>query len=218
MENDKARIGKGLIFAVPNKGRLKEPVWKMLEAAEIRRKSDERVYLSETSDSDIKVLSVRAADIPVYVYYGIADLGITGRDIIAETGLELYELADLGFGSCDLVVAVKKSCSYEAPSDIPQRSKVATEFTNLTKRFFDELNVQVEIIALRGALEIAPTLGLAEAIVDLSSTGITLEKNGLKPIGKILSSSARLICNKVSYKTKNEQVERMVKKLRGSQS
>ena len=219
MEYEKGKNGnKSLTIAVPNKGRLKEPVWKMFEAAGIKRVGDERVYLSETSDSGIQVLSVRATDIPVYVYYGIADLGITGRDIIAETGLELYELVDLGFGACDLVVAVKKECKYNAPSDMPHGSKIATEFTNITKRFFNELGLQVEIITLRGALEIAPKLGLAEAIVDLSSTGATLEKNGLKPIANVLSSSARLICNKIAYKTKYDNVDRLIKRLRSGQA
>jgi len=207
-------VTEKIIIAVPNKGRLKEPIMKMLEAAGIKRLSDERVYLSDTSEDCVQVLSIRAADIPVYVYHGIADIGITGRDIIVETSLDLYELADLGFGSCSMVVAVEKGKPYSAAADLAPGSKVATEFPNITKRFFNDIGVQVEIIALRGAMEIAPRLGLAEAIVDLTSTGTTLEKNGLKQVGKILSSSARLICNKVSYKTKYEAVERLVRRLK----
>lgn len=203
-----------IIIAIPNKGRLKEPVVKLLEGAGIKRVSDERVYLSDTSDACIKVLSVRASDIPVYVYNGIADIGITGRDIIAETNLDLYELADLGFGSCTMVVAVKKEKPYSTASDIRPGSKVATEFPNMTKRFFNDLGIQVEVIALRGAMEIAPRLGLAEAIVDLKSTGTTLEKNGLKQIGEVMKSSARLICNKVSYKTKYGAVEDLIRRLK----
>lgn len=203
-----------VIIAVPNKGRLKEPIMKLLEAAGVKKLSDDRVYLSDTSDAGISVLSVRAADIPVYVYHGIADMGITGRDIIAETGLEIYELSDLGFGACNLVVAVEGQKQYSAASDITPGSKVATEFPKITKQYFDDLGVQVEIIALKGAMEIAPRLGLAEAIVDLTSTGTTLEKNGLKQIGTILHSSARLICNKVSYKTKYDAVERVVRMLK----
>jgi len=207
-------VTEKIIIAVPNKGRLKEPIMKMLEAAGIKRLSDERVYLSDTSEDCVQVLSIRAADIPVYVYHGIADIGITGRDIIVETSLDLYELADLGFGSCSMVVAVEKGKPYSAAADLAPGSKVATEFPNITKRFFNDIGVQVEIIALRGAMEIAPRLGLAEAIVDLTSTGTTLEKNGLKQVDKILSSSARLICNKVSYKTKYEAVERLVRRLK----
>jgi ATP phosphoribosyltransferase len=145
-------------------------------------------------------------------------MGITGRDIIAETGLEIYELSDLGFGACNLVVAVEGQKRYSAASDIMPGSKVATEFPKITKQYFDDLGVQVEIIALKGAMEIAPRLGLAEAIVDLTSTGTTLEKNGLKQIGTILHSSARLICNKVSYKTKYDAVERVARMLKEAKS
>ena len=112
-----------------------------------------------------------------------------------------------------MVVAVEKGKPYSAAAEIRPGSKTATEFPNITKKFFKDIGVQVEIIALRGAMEIAPRLGLAEAIVDLSSTGATLEKNGLKQVGEILRSSARLICNKVSYKTMRG-VESLVRRLK----
>ncbi|MDD1766383.1 MAG: ATP phosphoribosyltransferase [Candidatus Methanomethyliaceae archaeon] len=206
---------RGLIIAISNKGRLREPALGLLDRTGIKRIDDDRVYLANTTMEGIQVLSVRSTDIPVYVYNGIADLGITGRDVIAETGLEVYELADLGFGACALVVAVKKDSPYTKPTDLPQGSKIATEFPNLTRRYFNDKGVQIEIIMLRGAVEIAPILGLVEGIVDLSSTGRTLEKNGLKPIGEVLSSTARLICNKVSYKTKYDMIERIVDGIRG---
>ncbi len=205
---------KGIIIAVPNKGRLKEPACRLLGGAGIKRIDDERAYLSNTTAEAVQILSVRAADIPVYVYHGIADMGITGRDIISETALEVYELADLGFGACDLVVAVSADSSYRKPSDLPSGSKLATEFPNVAKRYFNDLGVQVEVITLRGAVEIAPVLGLAEAIVDLSSTGKTLEKNGLKTIGTIMTSSARLICNRISYKTNYARIKALVEALR----
>jgi ATP phosphoribosyltransferase len=204
----------GLIIAIPNKGRLRDPALELLDHSGIKMIDDDRVYLANTTKDGIQILLVRATDIPVYVYNGIADLGITGRDVIAETGLEVYELADLGFGSCELVVAVKKGSPYTKPTDLLQGSKIATEFPNLTMRYFNDYGMQVEIITLRGAVEIAPLLGLVEGIVDLSSTGRTLEKNGLKPIGKVLSSTARLICNKVSYKTKYDAIERIVDVMR----
>ncbi len=205
-----------IILALPNKGRMREPALNLLKSAGVSVTGDDRSYLSKTSNPGIDLLSVRAADIPVYVYYGIADLGITGRDIVAETGLEVYELADLGFGCCDLVVAVDKDSGIRSPSEIPHGSKVATEFPNVTKAYFDELGVLVETITLRGAVEIAPRLGLATAIVDISSTGATLEKNRLSAIGKVMSSSARLICNKISYKTKYDKVEEITNRLRVS--
>lgn len=197
---------RGLIVAVPNKGRLAEPAARLLERAGVRRIDDERAYLSNTTLPGVQILTVRATDIPVYVYYGIADLGITGKDIVAEKGMDVYELADLGFGGCELISAVRKESPFTNPSDLPSGSKVATEFPNLTRQYFNENSVDVEIITLRGAVEIAPILGLADAISDLMVTGNTLERNGLKPIGRILASTARLICNKVSYKTRYDQV------------
>ena len=197
---------RGLIVALPNKGRLAEPAARLAERAGFRRIDDERAYLSNTTMSGVQVLTVRATDIPIYVYYGIADLGITGKDIVAERGLDVYDLADLGFGGCELIAAVRKDSPFVSPSELPSGSKVATEFPNLTKKFFNEYNVEVEIIALRGAVEIAPVLGLADAISDLMVTGNTLERNGLRPIGTILESTTRLICNKVSYKTRYDQI------------
>jgi ATP phosphoribosyltransferase len=204
---------RGVRIAIPNKGRLMEPSVKLLGEGGIRRIDGERVYLSNTTAEGIQILSVRANDIPTYVYHGIADLGITGMDIIAEGGFDVYELADLEFGGCDLVVAVKKDSPYVEPEDVPNNSRVATEFPNLTRSYFNGIPVQVEVIPLRGAVEIAPILGLADAITDLTVTGGTLERNGLRPIGKVLSSTARLICNKVSYKTRYGEIGRLLKRL-----
>jgi len=198
---------RGVILAVPNKGRLRGPTMDLLERAKIRPLDEERAYLTNTTLEGVQLLSVRATDIPVYVYYGIADIGITGRDVVAESGLEVYELAEMGFGGCDLVVAVKSDSKYKDPSELPQGIRVATEFPNLTKQFFNEIGIQVEVITLRGAVEIAPLLGLADCVVDLSSTGRTLERNGLRAIGTILKSTAKLICNKIAYKTRYESIK-----------
>ncbi|MCS7097721.1 MAG: ATP phosphoribosyltransferase [Candidatus Methanomethyliaceae archaeon] len=200
---------KGLILAIPNKGRLRKPIMEILESIGIMAMDDERVYLSNTTMENLQLLSVRAVDIPTYIYYGIADMGITGKDIIEECGFELYELADMKFGSCNLVLAVREDSPYSIPMDLPQGVKVATEFPNITRRFFNSLGIQAEIIILRGAVEIAPILGLSDCIVDLSSTGETLRKNGLRSIATIMKSSARLICNKISYKTKYNEVKRI---------
>ncbi len=200
---------KGLILGMPNKGRLRGPVLEVLEKANIRALDEDRAYLTNTTLEGLQLLSIRAADIPIYVYYGIADMGITGRDVVAESGLEVYELADMKFGECNLVVAVKSESGYKDPSELPQGVRVATEFPNLTKQFFNEMGIQVEVIKLRGAVEIAPLLGLSDCVVDLSSTGRTLERNGLRPIKVILKSTAKLICNKVAYKTKYERIKRV---------
>lgn len=204
---------RGVIVAIPNKGRLMEPSVELLKSAGIRRTDGERVYLSNTTVQSLQVLSIRANDIPTYVYHGIADLGVTGRDIVAEKGFDIYELADLGFGGCDLVVAVKEDSPWKEPEEIPNNTKVATEFPNLTREFFNDRAIQVEIIPLRGAVEIAPTLGLADAIVDLTVTGGTLKRNGLRPIGRVLSSTARLICNRISYKTRHGEIKGVAEKL-----
>lgn len=200
---------KGLILAIPNKGRLRKPIMEILESINIKPLDDDRVYLSNTTMEGVQLLSIRAIDIPTYVYYGIADMGITGKDIIEESGFEFYELADMRIGLCNLVLAVKEDSPYNNPSQLPQGIKVATEFPNITKKFFSNIGIQVEIIVLRGAVEIAPLLGLSDCIVDLSSTGETLRKNGLKSIAVIMKSSARLICNKVSYKTKYGEVKKI---------
>lgn len=204
---------RGIIVAIPNKGRLMEPSVELLGSAGIKRLDGDRVYLSNTTVKGMQVLSVRANDIPTYVYHGIADLGVTGRDIIAEGDLDVYELADLGFGGCDLVVAVKKDSPWKRPEDMPNNCRVATEFPNLTRGYFNEMATQVEVIPLRGAVEIAPVLGLADAITDLTVTGSTLERNGLRPIGKVLASTARLICNKISYKTRYGEIGNILSRM-----
>ncbi|MEM4706863.1 MAG: ATP phosphoribosyltransferase, partial [Candidatus Methanomethylicaceae archaeon] len=196
-------------LAIPNKGRLRKPIMEILESINIKPLDDDRVYLSNTTMEGVQLLSIRAVDIPTYVYYGIADMGITGKDIIEESGFEFYELIDMKFGLCNLVLAVKEDSPYNNPLQLPQGIKVATEFPNITKKFFNNLGIKVEIIVLRGAVEIAPLLGLSDCIVDLSTTGETLKKNGLKSIAIIMKSSARLICNKVSYKTKYNEVKKI---------
>ncbi len=202
---------KGIILAIPSKGRLRKPVIEILEKSNIKFIDDDsRVYLTNTTIKGLQILSIRTLDIPTYVYYGIADMGITGKDIIEECGFDVYEIADMKFGNCDLVIAVKEDSPYYDVNQLPHGIRVATEFPNLTKRFFNNLGIHVEIITLRGAVEIAPILGLSDCIVDLSSTGETLRKNGLRPIATILRSSARIICNKVSYKTKYEDIKKII--------
>ncbi|RZN56528.1 MAG: ATP phosphoribosyltransferase [Candidatus Methanomethylicota archaeon] len=202
---------KGIILAIPSKGRLRKPVMEILERSNIKIIDDDsRVYLTNTTIKGLQILSVRTLDIPTYVYYGIADMGITGKDVIEECGLDVYEIADMKFGNCNLIVAVKEDSPYYDANQLPHGIRVATEFPNLTRRFFNNLGIHVEIITLRGAVEIAPILGLSDCIVDLSSTGETLRKNGLRAIATILRSSARLICNKVSYKTKYEDIKKII--------
>jgi len=205
-----------LKIALPNKGRLREPAIKLLEKAGVKCLESERGYLCETTDPNVKVIFVRARDVPSYVYYGAADLGVTGHDIVAESGFEVYEILDLKFGECKLVVAVPLEVSYQEVMDLPSGVRVATEFPNIARKFFEELGKQVQIVHLHGAVEAAPALGMADAIVDLMETGKTLEKNRLKVVGVILRSTARLVCNKVSYRLKLEEVLSLIAKMKSA--
>ncbi len=153
---------------------------------------------------------------PVYVEHGAADIGITGKDVILEHGKRFYELADLGVGWCKLVVAVPEAKGVKHLEEIPEYSRVATSYPNITREFFQQKGIQVEIIHLYGSVELAPLVDLADLIVDITSTGTTLRKNRLLPIATITDSTSRLIVNSVSYKTRYEQINKLLAKLRKS--
>jgi ATP phosphoribosyltransferase len=191
-------------IALPSKGRLKAPALKLLEKAGVKVKEEERTYILKTSKPEFEVVLARAFDIPLYVQYGAAALGVTGHDIILEREADVYELLDLKFGKCKLVLAVPIEVNLNKVVELPSNARVATEFPNLTRKFFNELEKPVEILTVRGSAELTPKLGLANAIVDLSTTGETLRKNGLKEIDVILESTARLICNKIAYRSFKE--------------
>jgi ATP phosphoribosyltransferase len=201
-------------MALPNKGRLQEPAIGLLKKVGIRIVRTERQYLAETSESNLKIIFVRASDIPAYVYFGAADLGITGHDLVAERMVEVYELLDLKFGRCELTMAVPTGSRIYRVQDLPNDFRIATEFPNLTSAYFEKLGKKIEIIAVRGSTEITPSVGLADAIVDLTSTGKTLEANDLRPIGTLLVSSARLICNKIALRTKEKSISPLVSRIR----
>jgi len=199
-------------IALPSKGRLKTPALKLLEEAGLKVKEEERTYILKTSNSKFEVVLARAFDIPLYVQYGAAALGITGHDIILEREADVYELLDLKFGKCKLVLAAPIESNLNKAVELPSNARVATEFPNLTRKFFNELGKPIEILTVRGSAELTPKLGLANAIVDLSTTGETLRKNGLKEVEVILESTARLICNKIAYRSFKE-VKELVEKI-----
>ncbi len=201
-------------IAIPSKGRLRQPSIQVLQRAGLNIFEEERVYISNTSDPRFEAIFVRASDVPLYVQYGAIDLGITGHDLILEREANVHELLDLGFGKCQLIVAVpdnSRTCSIE---DISKVTKVATEFPNLSRKYFESRGKQVEILRVRGTAELAPKLGLAEIIVDISSTGKTLRKNNLKAIATILNSTCRLTCNKISFRTFEKEIEKFLDRLR----
>ena len=180
-------------IAVPNKGRLHEPTVDLLERAGLHvvDGADRQLY-AETVDPDVTVLYARAADIPEYVADGAADVGITGFDQVQESGLdELVEMLDLGYGTCRLVLAAPEDGDIESVDDLAGGT-VATEFPTITKRYFDEQGIDVDVAEVSGATELTPHVDIADGIVDITSTGTTLRMNRLAIVDEVLSSSVRL--------------------------
>jgi ATP phosphoribosyltransferase len=206
---------KKIRIAIPNKGRLKEPSLEALARAGIEVLEEDRAYVSRTSDPRFEAIFARANDIPVYVHYGAVDLGITGHDLILERGADVLELLDLEFGNCTLVVAVPEDSQIESVSDVPALARVATGFPNITRSFFENCGKQVEVLEVSGTAELAPKLGLAQIIVDITSTGETLRQNKLRIIGSILESTSRLACNKIAYRTFEKQITELLARMRG---
>jgi ATP phosphoribosyltransferase len=195
-------------IALPSKGRISDPAVKLLDKAGIGVKdTTNRRLFSETYDDEISVMFTRAADIPEFVADGAADLGMTGLDLIEENQASVKILEDLNFGSAKLVLAVPEDSLIENITDITDGSVVATEFPNLTQKYLKNNRINAKIVELSGSTEIAPFIGVADIITDLTSTGTTLKMNHLKIIDTILESSIKLIANKKSYKKNTEKIE-----------
>jgi len=183
-----------LRLAVPNKGRLVEPTLALLHDAGLIFDEHDRSLVARVQNFALDILFVRTDDIAEFVGDGVADLGITGGDLLAEAGAELPVVRELGYGRCRLAVAVPSDAPYQTPEDLAGL-RVATSHANSARRFFAERGIPVDVVSLSGAVEVAPRLGLAEAIVDLVSTGSTLVMNGLRPICDVLVSEALLVSN-----------------------
>lgn len=179
-------------LAVPNKGRLVEPTLALLHASGLVFEEHDRSLVAHVANQPLDVLFVRTGDVVEFVADGVADAGITGADMLAEAGRDLSVIARLGYGRCRLAAAVPSDAPARAVEDLAG-SRVATAHPNTTRRFFAERAVPVEVVALSGAVEVAPRLGLADAIVDLVSTGSTLQMNGLRPVADVLASEAVLV-------------------------
>ncbi|HJH29717.1 MAG TPA: ATP phosphoribosyltransferase [Methanosarcinaceae archaeon] len=191
-------------IAIPNKGRLHDPTVNLLKEAGLPvLEGATRKLFAKTTDPDITFLFARAADIPEYVQDGAADVGITGLDLISETSADVDVILDLKFGRAKLVLAVPDDSPITSPQDL-NGMRVATEFPNITKRYFEELGVNIEIVKVSGACEMTPHVGIADAIVDISSSGTTLLTNHLKVIEDVFSSSVRLITNRESAAEKEK--------------
>ena len=182
-----------LRIALPNKGRLSESALSLLRKAGLRARMHSDRSLTASLGNDHQAIFVRASDIPELVADGAAEVGVTGADLVAESGCEVRELLDLEFGRCRLVVAVQDESDIRSTTDIPAGTRVATAFPRLTRSYFERLGIAVEIATVSGAAEIAPHLGVAEIIADLTATGSTLRVNGMREVETILESTARLI-------------------------
>ena len=182
-----------LRIALPNKGRLSSDARELFRDAGLDvRTRDDRALTASLGDM-FEAIFVRAQDVPEFVADGAADAGITGWDIIVESGRPVDARADLCFGRCRLVVAATDGSGVGTVESIPRGARVATSFPRITDRFFAERGMEIEIVPVSGAAEIAPHLGIADVIVDLVSTGSTLRVNGLHEVGTVLESSARLV-------------------------
>lgn len=195
-------------IAIPSKGRISGPSVNLLEKAGIGlTDNSNRKLFSDTFDPEIKVMFTRAADIPEYVADGAADIGITGSDLVGEKNVDVEYLEDLKFGTTRLVIAAPDDSEFKTIDDLVKVKTVATEFPFLTKKYFDEKGIDAKIMALSGATEVAPLIGVSDVISDLTSTGTTLKMNHLTEIDTILESSVVLIANKDSFDNKKDKIE-----------
>jgi ATP phosphoribosyltransferase len=164
--------------------------------------------------SGIRVVLVRPADVPAYVDHGAADLGIVGKDVLWESDGRHYELVDLRFGACQLVLAVPEGSRLAGPETWPPLLRIATKYPRTTAAWFDARGQAVEVVRLHGSVELAPQVGLVDGIVDLTATGRTLRENKLRVAGVLASSTARLVANQASLKTRTEAMQALVGRLR----
>ena len=162
----------------------------------------------------VRVILVRPADVPAYVDHGAADLGVVGKDILWESPGRHYELVDLCFGGCRLVLAVPDASVLDGPETWPPTLRIATKYPRTATAWFESRGQAVEVVQLHGSVELAPQVGLVDAIVDLTATGRTLRENGLRIAGVLGESTARLIANQASLKTRSDAVQSVVARLR----
>ena len=181
-----------LKIALPNKGRLADETRELFEDAGLPIRARGERALTASLGGEFEAIFVRAQDIPEFVADGAADAGITGWDLVCESERDLDVRLDLNFGKCRLVVAAREESGIERIEDVTS-GRVATAFPHITRRFFDGLGLGVEIVPVSGAAEIAPHLGIADIVVDLTSTGSTLKVNGLREVATVLESTARLV-------------------------
>ena len=198
-----------LRLAIPNKGRLLDSTLALLTDAGLVCEAHDRSLVSRVQNHPLDILFVRTNDVVEFVADHVADAGITGGDILAESGVALPKLRDLGFGRCRLTAAVPTDSPYDAIGDLTG-VRLATSHPNVTRRFFADQGIAVDVVTLSGAVEVAPRLGLADGIVDLVSTGSTLQMNGLRAIGDILASEAILVASPAALQQRAAELDAIV--------
>jgi ATP phosphoribosyltransferase len=194
-----------------SKGRIFEETMPLLQAAGItvtENPETSRKLILPTNDADLRVIIVRASDVPTYVEYGAADFGVAGKDVLLEHGGEgLYQPIDLNIAKCRMSVAVPADFDYASAVRQGARLRVATKYTQIARQHFASKGVHVDLIKLYGSMELAPLVGLSDAIVDLVSTGSTLRANRLVEVERIMDISSRLVVNKAALKMKRERLQ-----------
>ena len=206
-----------MVTVALSKGKLLHPTLEMFRKAGFCGpdiSSDDRRLVYEAPQAGVTFLMVRPSDVPTYVEYGAADVGVAGKDLLLEQGLDVYEPLDLRIGGCRISVAASKGA--EGPTRMSSKVRVATKYPHITEQYFNQQGIPVEIIKLYGSMELAPLVGLADRIVDLVSSGQTLRANNLVETDVIAWSTARLIVNRASLKMKHAVMSKMIRQLRKS--
>tara|TARA_Y100001968_G_C19406592_1_gene743998 strand:+ start:545 stop:1195 length:651 start_codon:yes stop_codon:yes gene_type:complete len=202
-----------ITVALPKGALLKESVAQLIDAgldfSSVLDPSN-RQLMVQSKCSRARALLVRNGDVPVYVAYGQAQLGIVGYDVLKEKEMPVANLLDLNFGDCRMSVAVQETSGYKRAADLPPHCRVASKFTNCARKFFDEIDLPVELVHLTGSVELGPLTGISEAIVDLVATGRTLKDNGLIEIEELFCSTARLIGNPLSLRLDNGSLKEII--------
>ncbi len=202
-----------LTLAIP-KGRVTKALAPLFERAGIDTEhllADERKLIRETQDGSLRFLLLKPDDVPTYVEYGVADLGISGRDVLLERAYDLYQPMELGVGNCQMVVAAPAGA--KEPSGVP---RVATKFPRIASEHFAKKGVQVEVIYVGGSVELAPLVGLSDVIVDLVESGATLKENNLVVREHICEISSVLVANRTLYKLRRREIMPLLERLRGA--
>ncbi len=201
-----------------SKGRLLDSFAEILEKAQYPcdvLQEETRKLVVESSQAGLRFILAKPADVPTYVEYGAADLGVVGKDTLAEADKNVAELLDLDYGRCTMIVAVPQSLGITDVSELDFNSRVASKYPGIATEFFNRKGIQVEVIPLHGSIELGPLIGLSEAIVDITETGRTLVENGLVVIDSIMESTSRLVANRVSLKVKRQEITNLVNAIEG---